>query len=236
MEEEFAVTFHAGDGRVDDLNFPPSQSGNARGDFVDCELMRGCIADNAALADMFASSLKLRLDEDDRLGKTAGGGQDCRQQERGGDEGDIHDQEGQRRFARLRAEKTVHKEAGVGAFIEADAGVLAEAHGDLAKAGIDAGDMRGPGLEEAICKAASGGADIQAPAASNGNCPADDRRLKLEATAADIALLLSEDADGGILDKGQPWLFDLLLRYQNPACEDEGAGSFAAGNEALQHH
>ena len=54
------------------------------------------------------------------------------------------------------------EEAGVGAFAEGDAGVVAELLGDLAVAGVDGEDGGGSGLEHAVGEAAGGGADVDA--------------------------------------------------------------------------
>ena len=63
------------------------------------------------------------------------GGQD----ERGGDEGDVHGEEGGG-WVRGSEEFAGGEEAGVGALTERDAGVVAELLGDLAVAGVDGED------------------------------------------------------------------------------------------------
>lgn len=97
------VALHAVDGGVDDFDGGSALLGNAFADALDCLLAGVGVADDASLADVFAAGFELRLDEDDGfalpvVAGSAEGFEDCREDEGGGDEGDIHREEGGRGF------------------------------------------------------------------------------------------------------------------------------------------
>ena len=141
-------------------------------DAVDGELTGGGVADDASLADGFAACFELGLDEDDGgslpgFSGRRGGGEDGGEDEGGGDEGDVHCQEGRR----ATGEVPGGEEAGVGALAEGDAGVVAEALGDLAVAGVDGKNVGCAVLEHAVGEAAGGCADIEAGAGGEVDVP-----------------------------------------------------------------
>ena len=145
--------------------------GNAVGDFVDGELMRLRVADDAAFAHVSAAGFELRLDENDGFGERGRGRKDRREQQRCGDERNIHDQEREARAAPGSAECIRGKKPGIGAFHEANARVVAQLHGDLAEAGIDGGNLGCAVLQQAVGKAAGGGAYVEAGAAFDVDLP-----------------------------------------------------------------
>ena len=118
----------------------PVESGDAFGDFFDGDVCDFGVADDAALADVSAACFELRLDQNDGFGERGCRGEDGRKKERGGDERDVHDQQGEGGLARF-GECARGEKAGIGALDEADARVVAKLHGDLAEAGIDRGDV-----------------------------------------------------------------------------------------------
>ena len=123
------------------------------------------------------------------------------------------------------------EEAGVGALDEADSGVGAELHGDLAEAGVDGGDVGCAVLEEAVSEAAGGGAYVEAGAAGDHDGPVGEGGGELETAAADVLLLFAEEADFGVFRDGGAWFIELLLIDQDTASEDESAGTGAAGDQ-----
>src|SRR5579859_5512729 len=96
--------------------------------------------------------------------------------------------------------------------------------------------MRCAMLQQAVGEASGRGADIEAGAAFDGNGPMLERSLELEATAADVALLFSQDANGNLVGKREARLVDLLLGNQDPAGEDERAGSLPARDKPFLNH
>src|ERR1700691_2131664 len=113
VEEEFAIAFSAGDGRVDDVDLRAADLLDAGADAVDGELTGGGIAHDAAFADALAAGFELGFDEDDgfdgRMSDGVGrvsdicpsgvrrvveGFEDGWQDQRCGDEGSVNSQEG----------------------------------------------------------------------------------------------------------------------------------------------
>jgi len=228
VEEELLVAFHASDGGGDGFDDLPVEGADAVGDAVDGELVGLGVADDAAFADVAAAGFELGLDEDDGFDERRGGGEDGFEKEGGGDERHVHNQE----QGLAGVEGARGEEAGVGALHEGYAGVSAELHRDLAEAGVDGGDVGCAVLEEAVCEAAGGGANVKAGAAGNGDLPMFEGFFELEAAATDVALLLAEEAYGGVGRNGGAGLVHLLLADENAAGEDEGAGALAAGDQA----
>ena len=138
------VALHAEDGRVDEVEVGAVLLEDAGADAFDGGLAGVGVADDAAFADVGATGFELGLDEDDGfavpgLVGCAERAEDCGEDERGGDEGDVHRDE--RWNGRAGGEEFAGgEEAGVGAFAEGDAGVVAEFVGDLAVAGVDGED------------------------------------------------------------------------------------------------
>jgi len=94
VKEEFFVAFHAGDGGGDGFDDLPVEGADAVGYSVDGELVGLGVANDAAFSDVAAAGFELGFDEDYRLSQGGSGGEDRRQNEGGGDEGDVHDEEG----------------------------------------------------------------------------------------------------------------------------------------------
>src|SRR5438874_6983551 len=136
VEDVLVVAVHALDGRVDDFDGGAVQFEDAVVDALDGGLAGVGVADDASLADVPAANLELGFDEDDdgalprMLGRTEGG-EHCGYDEGGGDEGDVHGEEGGGSMRRGE-ELAGGEEAGVGALKEGDAGVVAEFLSDLA--------------------------------------------------------------------------------------------------------
>lgn len=234
VEEEFAIAFSAGDGRVDDFNLRAAGLFDAGTNAIDGELMRGGIAHDAAFADALAAGFELGLDENDGLESWNGRPENClknRGKDEGGrDEGDIDGEEGDSWSQVAGGEK-----AGVGAFHEGDARIVAQSLGDLAVAGVDGEDARGAVLEHAVGESAGGSADVKAETVAEIDVPVGESGFKLEAATADVAQVSTEKADGSIAGDGGARLVLLLLADENAASEDEGLGAFAGGDEAALH-
>src|SRR5438874_7101598 len=136
VEDVLVVAVHALDGRVDDFDGGAVQFEDAVVDALDGGLAGVGVADDASLADVPAANLELGFDEDDdgalprMLGRTEGG-EHCGYDEGGGDEGDVHGEEGGS-GSRGGEEFAGSEEAGIGAFEKDDAGVVAKLLGDLA--------------------------------------------------------------------------------------------------------
>jgi hypothetical protein len=92
--------------------------------------------------------------------------------------------------------------------------------------------LRSAVLEQAIGKAASGCANVNAGSSGNWNLPKPERLGQLQASTADVRLVVAQEADGGFGWNGCSRLVHLLLPNQNPAGKDERPRPFAAGNQA----
>jgi hypothetical protein len=237
VEEIFVVAFHAGDGGVDDIEVDGSQDGGAVVELVDGFLAGLGVADDSSLADVLAAYLKLGLDEDDGgslpgVVGCAEGADDGGEDESGGDEGDVHCEEGWGRGVR-REEFAGGEETSVGSLAQGNAGVGAEFLGDLAVTGVDGEDGGGSGLEHAVGEAAGGGSYVDAGEAGEVEMPVLKGVLELEAAAAYVFEVGAEEADDCVGWDGGAGLVDALLVDEDAASEDEGLSTFAGGGVAL---
>jgi len=231
------VALHAVDGGVDDFDGGAALFGRAFADAEDCLFAGFGVADDAALADVLAAGFELGLDEDDgfalpRLIGCAEGRENRWENERGGDEGDVHCEEGGG-WVRWREEFAGGEEAGVGALAEGDAGVVAELLGDLTVAGVDGEDGLRAVLQHAVGEASGGGSDVDAGEAGEGDGPVGEGVLEFEAAAADVLEVGAEETDLGGGGDGGAGLVDALLVDEDAAGEDEGLGAFAGGGVSL---
>ena len=202
------------------------------GHFVDSHLVSFRVADDAALTNIASAHFELRLDQDHGLRKRRSGGEDGADQEGGGDERNVHDEESGVGYAGLFNERAGREETRVGAFKQADAGVVAELHRDLSEAGIDGGYVGRSSLQQAIGESSGGGSHIEARSAGYIDVPVIERAGEFQASAADEGQVFAEDADGrGFGNRGSR-LVDFLFVSEYPAGEDHGACALAAGNEA----
>ena len=204
-------------------------------DAVDGELVGGGVAHNATFADVLAAGFKLGLDEDDGfavplLAGGCEGGDDGWEDEGGGDEADVHGEEADRLGGEWE-ELAGDKQARVGALEEADAGVGAELVVDLAVAGVYSQNRLCAGLKHAVCEAAGGGSDVGAGEACDGDGPGGEGRLQLESAAADVAEVVAEHTDDGVLGDGGARFVDPLLVDEDATGEDQSLGALAGGGE-----
>jgi hypothetical protein len=233
MKEELAVSFGSVNRGVDDFDLGSANAGYAGSDAINGEAMRSGIADDSAFADIFAAGLKLRLDEDDgfeRVLSFAAGADslhDWRKHKGGRDERYVHGDEFD-----LRGQFAGSELAGVGALHEGDAGIAAEALGDLAVAGIDGENAGGSVLEHAIDEASGGGADVEAESAGEVDLPVTEGLFELEAPAAYVAKIFAEETQRGFFGDRAARFLDLLLIDEDTPGEDERLGAFAAGNQS----
>ena len=233
------VALHAVDGRVDDLDGSASLFDDTLADTLDGEAAGLGIADDAAFADAETAGFELRLDEDDggalpATVRRAEGAEDRGENQRGGDEGDVHGEEDRNRGVG-REEFAGGEEAGVGAFVEGDAGIVAELLGDLAVAGVDGDDAGRMVLQHAVGEAAGGGSDVDAGASCKVDRPVFESAFELEAAAANVLQIRTEEADDGCGRDAGARLVDALIVDKDAAGKDEGLGALAGGCVALIH-
>lgn len=236
MQQEFAIAFGAGDGGIDNVDRGSGVFFDAGVDAIDGALVSGRIADDASFADVLASGLELRLDEEDEFESCAyrGSSSDClqerRQDEGSGDEGDVHGEEGD-----VGGQIAGIEEAGIGALHEDDARIVAERLGDLAITGVDGENTLGAVLQHAVGEAAGGGANVETEAPAQIDVPVSEGSFELESATADVAQIAAEEADGGIGGDRVAGLIEFLLIDEDAAGEDEGLGALAGGGEAEVH-
>ena len=70
---------------------------------------------------------------------------------------------------------------------------------DLAVAGVDGNDASGAVLQEAVGEASGGGADVEANFSGDVDLPMRERVLQLQAAAAYVLQVLTEQANFGII-------------------------------------
>jgi len=225
------VALHAEDGRVDEVEVGAVLLEDAVADALDGGLAGVGVADDATFADVGATGFELWLDENDDFAAPglvwgAECAEDRGEDERGGDEGDVHRDEGWSGCAGSE-ELAGGEEAGVGAFAEGDAGIAAELVGNLAVAGVDGEDCGGAALQHAVGEAAGGGADVDAGEVGEVDGPVGEGALELEAAAANVFEIGAEEANDGFGGDGGTWLVNTLLVDEDAACEDESLGAFA---------
>lgn len=228
--EEFDVAVGALDGGGDEaVPFEGGLGLDPGLDAVTGALMSGGVADDAAGADVLAGEFELGFDEDDGLAAGfedgEGGGKDKGER----DEGDVGDDE-------------VHEFGDIGGghvadvevFAADDAGVIAEFPDELIGADIVGVDSGGAVLEQAVGKAAGGGADIEGDEAGDVDFEVVEGAFEFEAAAADIAWGFFDAEDGVEGDEGAGFEAGLIID-EDLAGEDEAFGLFAGGAEALLH-
>ncbi len=258
MEQELAVAFHAEDGRVDDGKGVASAGADGVLHAVDGELVRGGVADDAALADVLAAGLKLRLHEDDRvalpgLSRRREGGDDGGDDEARANEADVHGEEGDGFSAgrvkqipfgndRKKSKSTGLQQAGVRAFHQRDSRVGAELVVYLAIAGVHGEDGGCAVLQHAVGKAARGGADVRAGETFDRDGPDFERGLQLETSAGDVSEVVAQHADRCGIVHGRTGLGDLLLIDEDATGQDQRlrpltrCGQIAVNQQFVESH
>jgi hypothetical protein len=189
-EEVFVITFHAVYGRIYDLDIRATLIDDALADALDGLLAGFGITHDSSLTYIVATSFELRLDQDDSrsmpvLPRLAERSQHRRDNERRGDEGDVHRKEGWNRTLGWKqfagSEKT-----GIGALSEGNARIVAKLLGDLSVASIDSKNHCGSALKHAISEASRGSSNINAGETGDVDRPVGERVLEFESTAAHI--------------------------------------------------
>jgi hypothetical protein len=237
VEEVLVVALHAEDGRVDEVEVGSALLDDALANAVDGGLTGVGVADDATLSDVGATGFELGFDEDDGgaapwLARIAECAEDSGEYERRGDEGYVHRDEGRGGCA-WDEEFPGGEEAGVGAFAEGDARIVAEFLGDLAIAGVDGQDSGGTALEHAVGEAASGGSDVDAGEVGEVDGPVRESALELEAAAANVFEIGAEKANYSVGGDGGAWLVNTLFVDEDTSGEDESLRAFARSGVAL---
>jgi 3-deoxy-7-phosphoheptulonate synthase len=225
--QEFLVSIGPGDGRRDEpAPLADVFLGDEAPDFFDRLLMKGRIANDAALGDVLAAELELRLDEADDaplpVQDWENGGQDLGQR----DEGEIHHGEPDA-LANVRGGHVT----GVELLLDDDAGVVAEFPDELVGADIDGVDAGGTALKQAVGEAAGGGSDIHAGPAGGIDFEGIERGFELEPAAADEAGLFL-DFERRVERHLGAGFVDRAVAGAHLAGEDEALGLLAGIAEA----
>jgi len=95
--------------------------------------------------------------------------------------------------------------------------------------------LRRAPLQQAICKAAGGCANIKADLPRDLDLPVIERALQLESAPADISEILAEQTDGTRRRNLRAGLLDLLFFHKDLARKDEGLRAFARGCQTTLH-
>lgn len=133
----------------------------------------------------------------------------------------------------LRDEFAWGEEAGVGAFAEGDAGVVAQLLGDLTVAGVYGEDRCGTALEHTVGEAAGRGSDVETGEAGEDDGPVGEGVFEFETAAADELEVGAEETDDGVSSYRSAGFVDALLIDEDASGENEGLGAFTRGGVAL---
>ena len=166
-------------GRCDDAAATPATLAGPGQQQADRGGVPGGVADDAALVDVVAGQLELRLDEHDGVGAGRGAiGGGC-QRGAGGDKGDV---DGDQAGGRVEGREV----ADVGALHDDDAGVAAEGGGELAVADVDGVDAGRAAPAQAVAEAAGARPDVEADAAGDVDRPGVEGGGELLTAARDV--------------------------------------------------
>ena len=152
--------------------------------------MFGRVSDDAALAHFAAAHFELRLDERDGGRALGEAGGERREDLRQRDERHVHG-----RQVEEGGELFGGKLAGVLPFDDDDARVLAQFPRQLIVTDVDSPYARRAVLQQAVCEAAGGRADVQARLTSHVEVERAERRFELQAAATDVARHLAFQAN-----------------------------------------
>ncbi len=230
VEEEFDVSFRAGNGGRDGFDDYPTKLGDSRGDFLDGPLLNFGVANDATLANVASACFKLRLNEDHCFCEHRSCGNDRPQEKRSGDKGDIHHKQGEGGHAGFR-KGGGRKKTGIGALDQPNPRIVAELHRYLPESGIHGSDVGGAVLKKTVSKPTGGGPDVEAGAARELNVPVVERPLEFEAATTHVWHVLAEKANGGVWGNRCAGFVDLLLVDQDPTGQDESTSSLATLGE-----
>ena len=92
--------------------------------------------------------------------------------------------------------------------------------------------MRGAALQQAVGKAAGGGADVETDSTGDVDLPVVEGGLKLESAAADVGHVVAEETDSGIRCDGSARFVDFLFVDEHATGKDKGTGALAALHQA----
>ncbi len=231
------VSLHAANRGVRELESGAAKLADRGKDAIDGKLASRRVPHDAAFADVFATGLELRLNENDggslpRLAHRRERGENGGQDEGRGDEGNIHDEYGG--CGRVAGEELGGREQpGIRAFAQTDAQVAAQRIGDLAIAGVDGKDVGCTVLQEAVGESPGGGADVDAVKASDRNVPKLQGVLQFETAAAHVSEVGAEQADRRLGVDECSGFVDALLGDEDAAGKNEGLGALAGSGMLL---
>jgi hypothetical protein len=183
----------------------------------------GRVADDAAGGHIGGAGFELGLEEGDDGRGWGHAGRDRGENLFEGDEREVGDDKVD---GRERGEV-----AGVDAFEQGDAGVFAESLMELAAADVDGDDTGGAVLEEAVGKAAGGGAEVETGEAGGVDGEGAEGGFELEPATADVGERLSE-LEWGIGVEGLGGFDEQAGSAADLPGHDELAGTFARFGEA----
>ena len=111
------------------------------------------------------------------------------------------------------------------------AGIEAQLGVDLAVSGVYRDHAGGATLQHAVGEAPGGRANIHTVLVPHVNVPVFQRPRQFQSATTDKRLVVTEDADGGILFDGRTRLLNLLLVDQYSASQDDRLGALPRGRE-----
>jgi len=157
VEKKLTIPFGSSNGRIREFAGRSAKLMQGLANPVDGELVRGRVAYDASLADVFPARFKLRLNQHYDLDHSLQGdspalphrGDHCREHQRGRNERNVHGYKTNSRGKIARLEVS-----GVGALQQGDPWVPAQAFGNLPIPGIDSYDAGRAMLQHAVGKTA----------------------------------------------------------------------------------
>ena len=172
-----------------------------------------------ALSHLIASNLELRLHQDQRLSLVFEHRKQCRQNQRGRNERDVHGDEVHQRLDLLEGEAP-----GVGLFERHHTRVLAKLPIELVGPHVDRDDAGGPVLKQAVRKPSGRGANIQADPARHVNLKVGQRAFELQSPAADVPRRLAQQPHRRVAAHPGAALFNLLIVDQDLPRQNQTLG------------
>ncbi len=120
-------------------------------------------------------------------------------------------------------------------FQQLDADVRTQLHRDLSVAGVDRDDFLGAVLQHAVGKSASGRANVHTGSSVEINLPMLQRGFQLQAAAADIRQVFTQETNISTFLRTCSGLFHFLSIDKHTSCEHQRLRALARKRQTALH-
>lgn len=213
--------------------FKPGPGFDESAEFAQDAGVDGGVGDHAASAgDFGATGLELGFDQGDQASagpdqRGDGGENEAEGDERAVEDGEVEGGEGLGKPGGIEV-------ARVDALHDLHAGILAKFPGELAASDIDARDVVGAVLEEAVGEASGGGPDVEGAGTGDVELPGDQGVFEFPASAADVAIARGH-FEAVLAADGATGFVGHVTVDPDLAGEDGALGLFPTGTEGEFH-